>query len=143
MPICNNLQGPNQWSNLKCKKKLQKIEPPPLENSPVHESTPWPSAGKIWDISLKREDWPLPPNYLDNNNFKEMTCVTSPKPPIKEESKTEEQSIANPKHREVLIGTKLPLLQEKEEDWDGNHQNYCKHSPNRRFRCPKQGAPKL
>ena len=65
--------------------------PPPLEDAPVCKSTPWPSAGKIsGNLSEERKDWLLPPNYSDNNN-KDVTSVTSPKPPIKEEPKTKEQ----------------------------------------------------
>ena len=67
--------------------------PPPLEYAPVCKSTPWPSAGKMSaNLSVERKDWLLPPNYLNNDN-KDTTSVTSPKPPIKEEPKTGEQSI--------------------------------------------------
>ena len=86
--------------------------PPPLEDAPVHKSTPWPGAGMILgNLFEERKGWLLPPNYLDNNKVKDMTGVTSPRPPIKEEPKTEEQSITSLK-TEVWMGTKLPLLQE-------------------------------
>ena len=72
--------------------------PPPLEDAPVHKSTPWPGVGKIsGNLFEERNDWLLPPNYLDINNVKDMTGVTSQKPPIKEEPKTEEQSFTSPK----------------------------------------------
>ena len=62
--------------------------PLPLENAPVHKSTPWPEAGKmLGNLFEERKDWPLPPNFL-NNNAKGTVSVTSPKPPIKEEPKT-------------------------------------------------------
>ena len=121
--------------------------PPPLEGAPVHESTPWPSAGKIsGNLFEERNDWLLPPNYLDNNNVKDMTHVTSPKPPIKEEPKTEEQSFTSPKTEKYGWGPNCPFCKNQgneEEDWDGNHQNQLQAQPNRRFRCLKQGAPRL
>ena len=36
----------------------------------------------------ERKDWLLPPNYLNNDN-KNTTGVTSPKPPVKEEPITD------------------------------------------------------
>ena len=56
--------------------------PPPLEDSPsLQESTPWAKAGKIsGNLFEERKDWPLPPNYLDNN-AKDATSVTNPKLP--------------------------------------------------------------
>ena len=53
------------------------------------------------EISEERKDWLLPPNYLDKNKVRDMTSVTSPKPPIKEELRTEEKSITSPKQRSV------------------------------------------
>ena len=71
--------------------------PAPLEDAPTCKSTPWPKAGKMsGNLSEERKDWLLPPNYLDNN-AKCMTSVTSPKPPIKQEPKTEEQPSTHPK----------------------------------------------
>ena len=70
-----------------------------LPSLPVHESTPWPSTGKMSGNLFEDRNWLLPPNYLDNskenkteNELKATTNVTSPKPQIKEvESKTGEQ----------------------------------------------------
>ena len=70
--------------------------PPPLEDVPVHKSTPKPDAGKIsGNLFEERKDWLHPPNYLNNDN-KDTTSVTSPKPPIKE-PKTGKQSITSPR----------------------------------------------
>ena len=59
---------------------------------PVHESTPWPGAGKVSGNLFEDRNWLLPPNYLDNdkdnkikNEPKIVTGVRSPRPPIKEE----------------------------------------------------------
>ena len=96
--------------------------PPPLENAPVHESSPWPDARKIsGNLFKERKDWLLPPNYLNNDN-KDMTSVTSPKPPINEEPKIEEQSLASPRTDKCGWGPNCPFCKnlEKEEDWDGN-----------------------
>ena len=102
--------------------------PPPLEDVPVHESTPWSDAGKISGNFLEeRKDWLLPPNYLDNNNSKDTIVVARPKPPIKEESKTGEQSITNPKIQKCRWGPNCPFCknEEKEEEhWDGNCQKH-------------------
>ena len=68
--------------------------PPPLENTPVCESTPWPGAGRMSGNLFEDRNWLLPPNYL--NSSKNTTCITSPKPPIKEEPKISEQSIISP-----------------------------------------------
>ena len=98
--------------------------PPPLEDAPVHKSTPWPDAGKIsGNLFEERKDWLLPPNYLNNNN-KDTTGITSPKPPIKEEPKIEEQSFTSLRTEKCGWGPNCPFCknQEKEEDWDGNHQ---------------------
>ena len=71
--------------------------PLPLEDAQIHKSTPWPEAGKMsGNLSEERKDWLLPPNYLDNNT-KGTTSVTSSKPSIKEELKTEEEPSTGPK----------------------------------------------
>ena len=75
-----------------------------------------------------------------------MTSVTSPKPPIKEEPKTEEQSFSNPKTDKCGWGPNCPFCknQEKEEkDWDGNHQKQLQQkTPHQQeIQMPKQGTP--
>ena len=56
--------------------------PPPLENGPVHESSPWPGAGKVSGDLFEDRNWLLPPNYLENENkneHKNVTSITSPR----------------------------------------------------------------
>ena len=105
----------------------------------------WPNAGKILgNLFEERKDWLLPPNYLNNDN-KDTTHVTSPKPPIKEESKTEEQSFTSPKTDKYVLGPNCPFCknQEKEEDWDGNHQKQLqqKTPPQQEIQMPQARCP--
>ena len=90
-PIATVSQAP-----AKPKTDVPENRPPPLENVPVHESTPWPGAGKVSGNLFEDRNWLLPPNYLDNENkneHKNATSITSPRPPIKEEEpKVNEQS---------------------------------------------------
>ena len=119
--------------------------PPPLEDAPVHESTPWPSAGKIsGNLFEERSNWPLPPNYLDNNNAKDATSITSPKPSIKEELKAEERSSTNPKTEKCGLGSNCLFCknQEKEEDWDGNCQNQLQTQPQQKIHMPQAKHPR-
>ena len=119
--------------------------PPTLEDALVHKSTPWPNAGKISEnLFEERKDWLLPPNYLNN---KDTTGITSPKPPIKEEPKTDEQSFANLRTDKCGWGTNCHFCKKsrKGRRLMAITKNNCnrKHCPNKRFRCPKQGAPRL
>ena len=68
--------------NVKPQKDASENRPLPLENAPVHESTPWPGAGKMSGNLFKDRNWLLPPNYL-NNDSKNATDITSPRPPGK------------------------------------------------------------
>ena len=119
--------------------------PPPLEDAPVCESTPWPGAGKVSGYLFEeRKDWLLPPNYLDNNNFEDMTGFTSPKPPIKEQPKNEEQSFTDPKTEKCGWGPNCLFCknQEKEEeDWDGNCQNHLQTQPQQKIQMPQARYP--
>ena len=119
--------------------------PPPLEDAPVHESTPWPNVGKIsGNLYEERKDWLLPPNYLNNNN-KDTTSITSPKPPIKEVPKIEEQSFTSPRTDKCGWGPNWPFCknQEKEEDWDGNckKQLQQKTPPQQEVQMPLARCP--
>ena len=97
--------------------------PLPLEEAPICKSTPWPEAGKISEnLFEERKDWLLPPNHL-NNNIKGTASVTSPKPPIKEEPKTEEQPSTDPKTEKCGWGPNCPFCNnQEEEDWNGDCQ---------------------
>ena len=62
---------------------------PPLEDAPVHASTPWPKAGRMSDNLFElRKDWPIPPA---NNT----TTVTKPKLPVKVEPQDSDQPNPN------------------------------------------------
>ena len=108
--------------NVKPQADASENRPPPLEDAPVHESTPWPGTGKMsGSLFKKRKDWLLPPNYLNNGN-KDTTSVASPKSPIKEEPKIGEQSTSSPRAEKCGWGPNCPFCKNREEDWDGNHQ---------------------
>ena len=77
--------------NIKPQTDAPENRSPPLENAPVHESTPWPGAGRMSGNLFEDRNWLLPPNYL-NNDRKNTTGITSPRPSIKEEPKIGEQS---------------------------------------------------
>ena len=58
---------------------------------------------------LEDRNWLLPPNYLDNENkneHKNMTNITSPRLPVKEE----EPNVNEQSTEKVQMGTRLPLL---------------------------------
>ena len=73
---------------------LPETSPKPKNTTPsvpVREDTPWPGAGKMSGNLLEDINWLLPKNYLATKNKNESTIgVTSPRPPLKEESKMEE-----------------------------------------------------
>ena len=72
---------------------------------------------------FKDRNWLVPPNYL-NNDGKNTTGITSPKPPIKEELKIGEQSIFSLKAEKCGWGPNCPFCKNQDkEDLDGNHQN--------------------
>ena len=117
--------------------------PPTLRRCPVCKSTPWPGAGKIsGNLFEERNDWLLPPNYVGNNNVKD---ITSPKPPIKEEPKTEEQSFSSPKTEKCGWGPICSFCKnqekEEEEDWDGNCQNQLQTQHQQKIQMPQAGCP--
>ena len=66
--------------NIKPQTDASENRPPALENAPVCESTPWPGAGRMSGNLFEGRNWLLPPNYL-NNDSKNTTGITSPKPP--------------------------------------------------------------
>ena len=106
-----------------------KIQAPlPLEDAPICAGTLWPEAGKMSEnLFEKRKDWIFPPNYLDDN-AKGMTSIISPKPPINEEPKTEEQPSTSPKAEKCGWGPNCPFCKnQEEEDWDGDCQKQLQH----------------
>ena len=63
--------------------------PQPLENAPVHASTPWPEAGKMsGNLFEMRKDCPIPPS---NNTV----TATNPKLPIKIEPQEPNQQTSS------------------------------------------------
>ena len=68
-----------------------KNDVPDSQSVPVHESMPWPGAGKMLGNLFEDRNWLLPPNYLSNDNEnktvrepKNTASVTSPRPSVKE-----------------------------------------------------------
>ena len=114
---------------------------PPLEDAPICKSTPWPEVGKIsGNLFEERKDWLLPPNYLDNN-ARGTTSVTSPKLPIKEEPKTEEQPSTSSKAEKCGWGPNCPFCKnQEEEDWDGDHQKQLQQQPQPQQKVQKTQA---
>ena len=116
---------------------------PPLENAPVCESTPWPDAGRMSGNLFKDRNWLLPPSYL-NNDSKNTTGITSPRPSIKEESKIGEQSIISPKAEKCGWGPNCHFCKNQDkEDWDGKHQNQLqqKTAPQPKMHRPQARCP--
>ena len=91
---------------------------------------------------FKDRNWLLPPNYL-NNDSKNATGITSPKPLMKE-SKIGEQSIISPKAEKYGWGPNCPFCKNQDKkDWDGKHQNQLqqKTSPQPEIQRPLAKCP--
>ena len=69
-PKCTTMQLPATISEAPAKPKTDVPEsrPPPSENPPVHEGTPWPGAGRVSGNLLKTEIGCSHQNYLDTEN---------------------------------------------------------------------------
>ena len=121
---CTHLQLlPKDPANVKPQTDASENRPSPLEDVPGHESTPWPSAGKMSGNLFKDGNWLLPPNYL-NNDSKNATGIASPKPFIKKEPKIGEQSSISLKAEKCGWGPDCPFCKNQNKgDWDGKHQN--------------------
>ena len=96
----------------------------------MRESTPWPDAGKVSGNLFEERNWLLPQKYLASENKNEnTTSITSPRPPIKEELQTNEQSLEN-----CGWGPNCPFCKSlekgKEED---KTQQQLKASPQSKF----------
>ena len=110
---------------------LPEAPPKPKNNTssvPVREDTPWPGTGKMLENLFKDRNWLLPKNYLVTENKSEnVTSVASPRPPLKEEPKTEEQA-TGPKAEKCSWGPDCPFYkcQKKEEE----NKQQQKLSPN-------------
>ena len=87
------------------------------------------SRENIRKLFEERKDWLFPPNYLDNNT-RDTTSVTSQKPPIKEEPKTEVQPFTSPKAEKCGWGPNCPFCKnQEEEDWNGDCQEQLQQQP--------------
>ena len=92
--------------------------------------------GKVLGNLFEDGNWLLPKNYLDTENKNEsMTGVTSPRPPLKEEPKREEQVIS-PKAEECRWGPDCPFCKSQKKEEENKQQQ--KMSPN----VPKPQAKK-
>ena len=106
--------------NIKPQTDASENRPPPLENALLHQSTPWPGAGRMPGNLFEDRNWLVPPNYLNND----CKNATSPKAPIKEESKTGEQSIISMNVKKCGWGPNYPFCKNQEKEcWDGKHQS--------------------
>ena len=117
--------------------KITKAQPPlqeappkpknsaPLSSVPAIEDTPWLGAGNMLGNLFEDKNWLLPKKYLATENKNESkTGVTSPRPPLKEEPKIDEQSVISPKAEKCRWGPDCPFCKNQDkEDWDGKHQN--------------------
>ena len=131
--------------NVKPQTDAPENRPPPLENAPVHESTPQHGAGKMSGNLFKDRNWLLPPNYL-NNDSKNATGITSLIPSIKEEPKIGEQSVISPKVEKYGWGPNCPFCknQDKKIGMANTKTNYNrKQHPSQKCKGPKQDALKL
>ena len=106
--------------------------PPKPKNStlsvPVREDTPQPSAGKMLGNPFEDRNWLLPKYYLVTENKNEsMTGVTSPRPPLKEEPKREEQ-VLSPEAKKCRWGLDCPFCKSQKKEEENKQQQ--KTSPN-------------
>ena len=95
------VQPPATVSQAPAKPKTDVPEngPPPVENAPVCENTPWPGTGKVSGNLFEDRNWLLSPNHLNNENknkHKNATSITSPRPPMKEEEQSAERCGCGP-----------------------------------------------
>ena len=109
---------------------LPEAPPKPKNNTPsvqVIEDTPWPSTGKMSGYLFKDRNWLLPKNYLVTDNKNEnATSVASPRPPLKEEPKMEEQA-TSPKAEKCGWGPDCPFCKSQKKEENKQQQ---KPSPN-------------
>ena len=114
---------------------------PPLENALVCESTPWPGAGRMSGNLFEDRNWLLLPNYLDNvnkNENKNVTSITSPKPPIKEEEpKVNEQSA-----KKCRWGPDCLFCKNQEKEKEENKTQQQKMPPQPKVQKPQARRPK-
>ena len=126
--------------NVKPQTDASENRPPLLENAPVHESTPWPGAGRMSGNLFEDRNWLLPPNYLNSDN-KNVKGIASPKLPIEEEPKIGEQSVISPKAEKCGWGPNCPFCKigTRKMGMAKTKANYNKkHNPSQKYKGPKQ-----
>ena len=84
-------------------------------SAPVREDTPWPGAGKMLGNLFEERNWLLPKDYLVTENKKEDTTIDAGKPPLKEESKTEEQATSQ-KEEKCGWGPNCPFCKSQKKE---------------------------
>ena len=117
---------PATVSKAPAKNDVPENRPPPLENVPVCESTPWPGAVKVSDNLFEDRNWLLPSNYLDSENKNEnVTGITSPRPPIKEEGpKMNEQSAENVDGDQIALSVRTKRRERKKTELSNNRRHH-------------------
>ena len=118
---------------------------PPLENAPVCKSTALPGTGRMSGNLFEDRNWLLPPNYL-NNDSKNATGITSPRPSIKEEPKIGGQSVISLKAKKCGWGPNFPSarIRTRKIGMANTKTNYNrKQHPSQKGKGPKQDALKL
>ena len=115
----------------------------PLPSVPAREDTSWPGTGKMLGNLFEDRNWLLPKNYLATENKNEnVTGITSPKPSLKEEPKTGEQSVISPKTEKCGWGPDCPFFKNQDkEGWDGKHQDQLQKLQQKRSPQPKMQRP--
>ena len=114
------------------------LQAPPKPSSsassaPVREDTPWPGTGKILGNLFEDRNWLLPKDYLVAENKKEDTTIDTDKPPLKEESKMEEQATSQKKGK-CGWGPDCPFS--KSQKKEGENQQQQKPLPKPQARRP-------
>ena len=143
MTTCPPATISNTPINAKPQADVLENRPSPLEDASVHESTPWPSVGKISENLFKKiKDWLLPPNYLNNGN-KDTAGVTSPKPPIQEEAKTGEQPNISPRAEKCGWGANFPSVKTRKKIGTVIIRNNREPHLSKESKYPKQGTLRL
>ena len=117
----------------------------PLPSVPAREDTPWPSTGKMLGNLFEDRNWLLPINYLaTENKIESVTGVTSPRSPLKEESRIDEQSVISTKAEKCGWGPDCHFCKNQDkEDWNGKHQNQLQQitSPQSKVLRPQATCP--
>ena len=85
----------------------------------VREDTPWPSTGKMLGYLFEEGNWVLLKDYLVTEDKKEDATIA--KPPLKEESKTGEQT-SSQKEEKCGWGANCPFCKAQRNDGEDQQQ---------------------